>query len=122
MKQTLKNGISIRSLDSGLVNCAVALSASEPRLSTNDCFALTLAMSLDDCILLTADGALRRRAARQGVEVHGVLWLLDCMLDASLVARATALEVLEAWHDDPTVHLPPEEIQRAIQRIKHRPR
>ncbi|MCZ7620159.1 MAG: hypothetical protein M5U32_18315 [Myxococcota bacterium] len=43
----------------------------------NDCFALALAEDIDDCVLLTGDGALRRVAEENGVEVRGVLWIID---------------------------------------------
>lgn len=46
--------------------------------------------------LLTGDGKLRRQATRDGIEVFGVLWLLDQLVDQTLISPARAGEALRA--------------------------
>lgn len=45
--------------------------------------------------LLTGDGRLRRQAQRDGLEVHGVLWLMDRMVTQGVVTPPHAAEALE---------------------------
>ena len=47
-----------------------------PRPSLRDLTSLVVARDAG-VVLLTGDGALRKAAAKEGVEVHGVLWVLD---------------------------------------------
>ncbi|MBX9795166.1 MAG: hypothetical protein K2Y02_12780 [Burkholderiaceae bacterium] len=49
--------------------------------------------------LLTGDGRLRKRAARDGVQVHGALWLLDQMVTFQVIATAHAAAALQAMLD-----------------------
>ena len=50
-------------------------------------------------VLLTGDGHLRQAARREGVEVHGVLWVLDGLLeDRGLTARE-AIQALRRMLD-----------------------
>ena len=52
--------------------------------STNDLFALYLAKR-NSCPLITADNALRNAAEQEGVTTHGLLWLMDAMVDAKIL-------------------------------------
>ena len=45
--------------------------------------------------LLTGDGRLRTQARQEGLEVHGVLWLLDQMVLRAVIAPARAAAGLE---------------------------
>lgn len=45
--------------------------------------------------LLTGDGKLRRQAQRDGLQVHGALWLLDLMVEHQVVAPMQAADALE---------------------------
>lgn len=49
-------------------------------VSIPDASAVKLVESLDQGFLLTSDGTLRVRAERKGLEVRGLLWILDLML------------------------------------------
>jgi predicted nucleic acid-binding protein len=87
-----------------------------PQLSIHDGFALALAESQEGCILLTGDGNLRVLAATNGIEVHGVLWIVDEIHTNRLGPAAilhAALLVLEA---DAAVRLPPRELSACIKR------
>ncbi|MFS2092444.1 type II toxin-antitoxin system VapC family toxin [Pseudomonas sp. Pseusp11] len=45
--------------------------------------------------LLTGDGKLRRQAQRDGLQVHGALWLLDLMVEHQVVPPAHAADALD---------------------------
>lgn len=46
--------------------------------------------------LLTGDGKLRKQATKDGIQVFGVLWLLDQLVAYTLIAPARAAEALRA--------------------------
>jgi len=46
-------------------------------------------------ILITGDGALRRAAKRRRIMVHGVLWLLDKMIEHGILQPLKAAICLE---------------------------
>lgn len=63
-------------------------------LSLQDCSALLLARAMN-AALVTGDGDLRKAALAGGVEVHGVLWILDEMVASAKTAPRHAAEMLE---------------------------
>lgn len=88
----------------------------KPRLSIHDGFAFALAESHQESILVTGDGGLKALATRHGIEVHGLLWVVDQIHTHGLqtaTALATALRVLE---QDASVRLPRRELLAAIRR------
>ncbi len=46
--------------------------------------------------LLTGDGRLRRQAQKDGLEVHGVLWLLDRMVEHAVIPPNRAADCLDS--------------------------
>jgi rRNA-processing protein FCF1 len=62
--------------------------------SLNDLFALLLAKS-NDCYLITGDNALRNAAKQEGVTTHGLLWLLDAMIERKILTHAESVNALE---------------------------
>jgi predicted nucleic acid-binding protein len=44
--------------------------------------------------LLTGDGKLRRQAQRDGLQVHGALWLLDLMIEHQVIQPKHAADAL----------------------------
>jgi rRNA-processing protein FCF1 len=46
--------------------------------------------------LLTGDGRLRKQAMQDGIQVHGVLWLLDQLVSHSVTTKGAAAEGLTA--------------------------
>lgn len=58
--------------------------------------------------LLTGDGRLRKQAAKDGVQVHGALWLLDQLLEHQVIVRPHAAAALQAMLDA-GARLPPGE-------------
>ncbi len=66
------------------------------RPSRQDLFALVLSREIE-AILLTGDGSLREAAEREGVQVHGTIWLLDQMVEHEIIdkqERAASLKLM----------------------------
>ena len=53
----------------------------------------------EGAILLTGDSKLRTSAKSTGVEVRGVLWVLDELIDAGRISAKEALEAMERMVD-----------------------
>lgn len=87
------------------------------RLQMKDCFALALAQDFDDSILLTGDSLLRRVAEDVGLEVRGVLWVIDQFEEHAIVPLRTLHDALQIFHDDPLVFLPLDELLRRLRRL-----
>jgi hypothetical protein len=71
------------------------LMAKYPGPSVRDLTALVCAVR-DGIALLAGDGQLRTAAAAEGIRVHGVLWLLDHLVDRSVVTPARTAGALDA--------------------------
>lgn len=64
------------------------------RPSRVDLFALAYAR-VHECILVTGDAALRTAAEAEGVDVHGVLWILDDLVAQNILPPAEAANALD---------------------------
>ena len=89
---------------------AVAIKATYPKLSANDCFCLVSTRCQDRGILLTGDRLLRRVATLNGLRVHGVLWIVDELRLAGTCGDHVLTGALERWRGDRAVFLPRREI------------
>jgi predicted nucleic acid-binding protein len=69
--------------------------ASYKGLTHKDVAALLLA-SEKSAVLLTGDSKLRWHAHQMGLKVHGILWVLDCLIERRLLSFERAISVLEA--------------------------
>ena len=87
-------------------------------LTVNDSFALALAEQTEDCILLTGDSDLRKIAAGMGIEVHGVLWVVDELEQARLATARQLYEALCVFEQDELVFLPLSELHSRLRRFK----
>lgn len=110
-------GLEVRSLPGPLVERASTHFGEHPRLTLNDCFALTLAEEIGDCVLLTGDGYLRRIGERARLEVRGVLWIIDELEMHGATSVAVLRAALKLFHEDDLVFLPPEEVLRRLRRL-----
>jgi predicted nucleic acid-binding protein len=63
-------------------------------ISMADASGVLLAMRLKAC-LLTGDGRMRRTARTEKVEVRGVLWIMDQLVERGVLPKAEAEERLE---------------------------
>jgi len=64
-----------------------------PALSLADCSVLFLAAQ-KEAILLTGDRQLRMEAEKEGIEVHGSLWILDRMVHLKAIDMIAACRAL----------------------------
>ena len=67
---------------------------------------------------LIGDKLLRRVARCRGLEVHGVLWLIDQLVDTRRCPKQLVVSALETWQKDKSVFLPPDTIERRLNRMK----
>lgn len=63
------------------------------RMSESDKSIFSLAIRMK-ALILSGDAVIRRYSELQGMEVHGILWLLDRFLDQSMITRNTAVNKL----------------------------
>ena len=113
----LSLGLQVLDLDATGVAQAVRYRRKAPTLSLPDAFALALAQQIDS-VLLTGDAPLRRLAGAEGVECHGVLWLLDLMLDEETATPEQLHAGLVSIRDHPRCRLPRTEINKRLQIFK----
>jgi predicted nucleic acid-binding protein len=90
----LQKGFSVLHLAEEAIEKLVALRNQYPKPSTNDLFALLLAR-IHSCSLITGDQDLRNAAKAEGVEAHGLLWLLDSLVDSSILSPSRAADFIE---------------------------
>lgn len=88
-------GLLVEELSGELVTDAVSLKARHRCLSVPDVFALVLAKDID-CPILTGDRCMKRAAEEIGIQVHGILWCLNRMLQEKTLDYQQAISSLEA--------------------------
>lgn len=89
---------------------ADSLKAAHAALSAEDCFSFVLARRTTGAVLLTGDATLRRVAAANGIDVHGILWIVDELVRLRLHPEPALRACLTAWRDDPLLWLPAAEV------------
>ena len=117
-RQLNKFGLEVRDLSGPVVERAARCFNSYRRLKLNDCFAFCLAEEHPESILLTKDGALRQVAIDKGIEVRGVLWVIDELEEHELVPLNRLHEILRRFREDDLMFLPADEIMRRIRRLE----
>jgi len=103
-------GVETHDLEGSAVARAYQVKQEYGRLSANDCFCLVTVEEFTDGVLLTGDRNLRRVAEAHGVEVHGVLWMVEELRQRALATNNLLRFALLCWRDDPSVFLPDAEI------------
>lgn len=117
-KSLVKSGLKVIDLPGPQVARARDVVRAQPRLSVHDGFAFALAETHTGCILLTGDSALRVLAERSRIEVHGVLWVCDQIVEQGLSTAERLHAALSKLAADPTVRLPKRELAAYIRRYK----
>ena len=112
----VRGGLQVIDLPGERVLRAQAVARALPHLSIHDGFAFALAESRQGSILLTGDGRLRALAVEHGMEVHGVLWVIDEIHTNELAPAEALLEVLRGFAADETVRLPRRDLAAQIRR------
>ena len=109
-------GLEVQTLIGDQLNEVVALATAYPRPSPQDLATLVVARD-EGRILVTGDGALREAAEAEGLEVHGMLWLLDRMVSEAVLTPPEAGRCLRL-----IIHhgsrLPDDEVDRRLRRWK----
>lgn len=117
-EQLLELGFKTGSLTGEQVETVFKYGVSYKPLTANDCFALVLAETIAEAILLTGDGDLRKTAHRHKVETHGIIWLCEQMRECQTVEDKILLVALEALRDDPRSRIPRKELSRLIEQLR----
>jgi predicted nucleic acid-binding protein len=76
------------------IEVIITLRNNYPKCSVGDLFALTYAR-VHTQVLLTGDGKLRTAALAEGVEVHGIIWLLEALIAGKILSPIDAADSLE---------------------------
>ncbi len=95
-KYLVSLGLRVLELSGQQVLKVLDLAERYARPSRQDLFALVLAKEIK-AVLLTGDGSLREAAEREGVQVHGTIWLLDQMVEHEIIdtqERAASLKLM----------------------------
>ncbi len=87
-------GYSMQQIPAEAIGQFFSLREKYTKPSTNDLFALLMAR-IHTCALLTGDGDLREAARNEGVTVHGLLWILDRLVEYQMLTKADAAASLE---------------------------
>lgn len=95
-----------------------ALKRQHSRLSANDCICLVTTQCHENGILLTGDGLLRKVAEAVGVQVQGVLWVVDELQAENICDDALLVSALEVWKADRSVFLPDHLIDQRLHRFR----
>lgn len=117
-KQELpKLGLRVEGLDPAQVQQAFAYQTRFPALTVQDCFALTLAKTTEQSLLLTGDNNLRKAAGHERVEVHGLIWACEQMNGYQTATARQIYNALKLLEQDPMVWLPKTPLQELLERL-----
>jgi predicted nucleic acid-binding protein len=99
---------------------SVALLQSElpPDISIEDASALFVALSRKG-ILLTGEKTLRKSAKERGVEVHGLLWVFDILIERGRMLASIAADRLEHLAALRTSRLPMDDCHERIKKWRN---
>lgn len=96
--ELVKRGLQSLELSGHEMEMVAQLSVTHRRLSIPDLSALVLAKN-QGIMLLTGDGKLRRLAKQEGIECHGILWILDEIVRLGVLPSQQAAKALQAILD-----------------------
>ncbi len=113
VEEILDAGFSIYSLEADELVEVYRLNEVYHHLSVIDIFGLVLAKK-HKAILLTGDKKLRQAAQNEGIEFKGILWILDKLVEHSIINKKTATGSLKEILDK-GAYLPKTECQRRFE-------
>ena len=90
----IEHGLRLLELTPRSIQFTLELEHTYKQPSRYDCLALSLAVQ-EQCPLLTGDRALRKAAEQTNVTVHGMIWLVEKMIEHELLTRATARQAYQ---------------------------
>jgi hypothetical protein len=112
--ELLRLGLRVESLDGDGVQTALGYQARVPALSLADSFALALA-KINSWTLLAGDGDLRKLAAVEAVDYHGVLWVFDQLLAQQVTVAEMLHQSLTTIADHPRCRLPTRDVHERLE-------
>lgn len=114
-RQLVGLGLRVEELTGTEVSHATTVHRSNASLSVPDAFAFSLA-TVRRWTLLTGDGGLRQFALKEGLIVHGVLWLIDQLENGRHVSSKKLHTSLSAITAHPRCRLPAAETKKRLAR------
>ncbi|MFA7165006.1 MAG: PIN domain-containing protein [Desulfoplanes sp.] len=90
----LKHGLHLLELSAQSILFTMELDQKYKRPSRYDCLTLALAVQ-ENCPLLTGDQALRKAAEETNITVHGMIWLVEKMIEHGQLTSATARQAYQ---------------------------
>ncbi len=115
----LEHGLRLMSLKAAAVKRTIELASRYRRLSRLDVAALALAEQ-EGCPLVTGDRRLREAANREGVAVHGTLWVAEQLFAEGIVSVARLRDAYARMRDAGR-RLPWQDIEEQLQRLEEQP-
>jgi predicted nucleic acid-binding protein len=94
-----KAGIRIEELSGSQITILEEIHTAHRNLSVNDISVFILAKD-QDITLVTGDEALRKYAESSGVQVHGILWILDELVRNEIIRKNDAAIALRRMLDN----------------------
>lgn len=110
-------GLRVEEVESAAVERAQQFRRTSSALTVADSLALALAQARG-WTLLTGDGPLRALAAVEGVDCHGVLWILDLMENGGVTTHAQLHGGLSRLAGHHRCRLPRNEIEIRLSRYR----
>ncbi len=107
-------GLDVRNLSGGELNQITTLNGRYPNPSPKDLSVLVVA-DADDGIVVSGDGPLRSAADEEDMTVHGVLWILDRLVEEAIITEARAATALNAMLQQ-EARLPETPVERRLDR------
>ncbi|MFH2047963.1 MAG: hypothetical protein ABIJ12_00835 [bacterium] len=87
------DGILVQYFDSNDLEQIQLIDQNNRGLSFEDC-SILLMRQKQEAVILTGDGLLRRTAEKNGYEVHGIIWVLDRLIEKGLLTCSIARDEL----------------------------
>lgn len=117
-KAQIVSAFQVVELDGDQVGHAQDLMSADLRLSFADCSALALAAATPHSILLCSDRLMRTTAQGLKLEVHGIFWLFDQLVEHEIVARNQVLRALLEIQADATMRLPKDVVGEYVMKYR----
>lgn len=95
LERLVAHGLIIETMSASQIHALSTLTLEHNNSSLADVSCYLLARQTGRT-LLTGDGRLRRQAIRDGLRVHGALWLLDQLVSEEIIERPRAHQALSA--------------------------
>ena len=86
-------------------------------MTETDCSVMLLA-ERHSCRLLTSDQKLKRQAEARGVQVNGLLWIVDTIVEEGILSGIEMISYLEKYIET-NMRVPESEVNKRIERYRN---